>query len=290
MTKACPGRLKSIYRQLLLGAMAFAVSCAAFAQDDGLHFAPRGLLFRPLAANTLEPRMGVQSHLNDGRLRLDIGNSADVLAWTLAGNMMTAGTDFFTWTSLRREKNFHFPVEAVDYLFGVNVNYAAPLSPDDLLSTRLRISHISAHLVDGSYEKPEMEWREQLLPRVYSREFFDLVVSVERRHSVRLYAGMQYIYHVDPVTLGKWAFQCGTEFAFPSDSQEWCTPYVAYDFKLANIYAFAPSHTLQAGLILGHRDATGVNIFFSWFSGNNQHGEYFDRRWEYWGPGFSVNF
>ncbi len=36
--------------------------------------------------------------------------------------------DFFTFSNLRSEDNFKFPVDAIDYMFGVNFNLKKKLS------------------------------------------------------------------------------------------------------------------------------------------------------------------
>jgi hypothetical protein len=89
---------------------------------------PGDLNIQPFTSNFLEPRMGVffQSGKND--LRLDIGASKDIARFTgNNGTLFSIGADFFTYTRLRGEADFHFPVDAVDYLFGLNAGYKIPL-------------------------------------------------------------------------------------------------------------------------------------------------------------------
>ena len=40
---------------------------------------------------------------------------------------LSFGADLFTYTLLRSQSDFHFPVDAVDYLFGVNFGYVENL-------------------------------------------------------------------------------------------------------------------------------------------------------------------
>jgi hypothetical protein len=198
------------------------------------------------------------------------------------------GADFFTWTALRRDVHFHFPVDAVDYLFGVNASLRHQTSDDVVLGARLRLSHISAHLVDGSYSKADAAWRDARLPRVYSREFLDLACSATLRDAVRPYVALQYVYHIDPAFLGKFALQAGLEVA-PAVN-EWLRPYAAYDIRLAKIGAYAASHSAQIGARFITRNGAGLDLFLSWYSGYSEHGEYYDIRWSRWGPGFTVTF
>jgi hypothetical protein len=251
------------------------------------------LIFQPLIANFLEPRIGITRLVNEQRLRLDIGNSVDlitILPDSAGTYILALGADFFTWSSLRQTANFHFPVDAVDYLFGMNASYAGKLHDDLTLVGRFRWSHISAHLVDGSYEKASMEWRDGRLPRVYSREFFELIAAVRYRDILRLYAGGQFLYHVDPSSLGQLGLEWGMEVTSSSFLFSWMHPYFAYDCRLVETNVFSTEHSVQAGLLCGAKRGTNLNIFLAFYQGFSQHGEYYDVRWSYWGPGFSISF
>ena len=92
-----------------------------FADETGFSFYSGPLVIQPYTANTFEPRLGTIWELNHNRIRLDIGNSIDLIQYRFADKtkLLTIGNDFFTYTMLVGEKNFHFPVIAVDYLFGM---------------------------------------------------------------------------------------------------------------------------------------------------------------------------
>lgn len=251
------------------------------------------LLFAPLIAHHLEPRVGMSRLVEEERLRLDIGNSIDILRWNdvLDGASLAAGADFFTWTSLRQEKDFHFPVDAVDYLFGIYASYHRRLDDASSIAARLRLSHISAHLVDGSYVKEEGRWRDGQLPRVYSREFVDLVVAYEYRDWLRAYGGGKYIYHIDPPELGQWSPQAGLEASWLSAFDvPTLHGYVAVDARMLDVEGWDTALNLQLGVKLGAWRGTGVDLFIAYYHGMSQHGEYYDSMWSYWGPGFNIAF
>lgn len=253
---------------------------------------PDRLLFAPLIAYHVEPRVGISRLVEEGRLRLDIGNSIDLLHFKGAyeGDQLTLGADFFTWTSLRQDAAFHFPVDAVDYLFGINTAYRHRLNASSSLSARLRLSHISAHLVDGSYDKSNREWRDGEMPHVYSREFFDIILAYDYSDLLRLYGGGQYIYHIDPADLDKIALQAGIEVAWVDAMESDLHIYTAYDIRLLDSGTMRSAHGLQAGVKFGTWRGSGLNIFVAYYHGPSQHGEYFDRLWSYWGPGLNVDF
>jgi hypothetical protein len=262
------------------------LSTIAYSSETGFSFTSGPLLFKPLAANTFEPRMGLLWHSNNNRLRLDIGNSVDLIQYTFENpkQRLTVGSDFFTYTLLRGEKNFHFPVDAVDYFFGFNVNYLDTLN-SGILSSRLRLSHISAHFVDGHFDGTSGIWKDGLNPRVYSREFFDLAIGFSPMEDFRGYIGVVYLWHVDPTTLPKFNGYIGGEYHL--QFSEIFNGYSAYQFTATGLL---PMHELQIGTKIGNWNGRGTKLFFIYHSGNSIHGEYHDRKDEYSGLGFNVDF
>lgn len=255
-------------------------------QDTGFSLYSGPLLFKPLVANTFEPRIGLIWHVNNNRLRLDIGNSVDLLQYRYENpkQLMTIGSDFFTYTLLRGEKNFHFPVDAVDYLFGFNLNFTDTL-PNGILSSRFRLSHISAHFVDGHYDGTTGLWRDGLSPRVYSREFFDLTIAYEPTELIRGYIGSVYVFHIDPTTLPQFYGYIGGEI-----HKELLLSLHAFGAYQLTVTGVRPRHEAQFGGKIGEWNGRGVQLFFAYYYGNSIHGEYYDRKDEYSGVAFNIDF
>ena len=168
---------------------------------------PNGLAIHPFEANLLEPKLGFTFRTNSNQLWLNIGNSFDLLHIKDNSDTYSFGADLFTWTLLNREENFHFPVIAVDYLFGVNFGYITK-AHNYSMGARLRVSHISAHFVDGHFDGALQKWKEGMNPRVYSREFVELL-GFYSFATLRVYAGGTYLFHVDPSTIGRGILQTG---------------------------------------------------------------------------------
>ena len=267
-------------------ALVLLAASTLFSRDSGLSFYSGPLVFKPLVANTFEPRVGLIWHINDNRLRLDIGNSIDLVQYGFdhSYRSLTLGADFFTFTQLKGESNFHFPVDAVDYLFGFNVNYKDTLR-NGILSSRLRLSHISAHFVDGHYDNATRVWKDGLTPRVYSREFLDLAIAYEPARQLRGYVGSIYLWHVDPPTLPKYLAYCGGEL-----HDELLTSLHGYAAYQCTVTGKRPRHEIQIGGKIGDWNGRGTQIFFTYYYGNSIHGEYHDRKDEYSGIGFNVDF
>ena len=289
---------KMILLRSLLPAIIF-LSLTAFSQEhpdsvciNQLSFVPYGLLFKPLVADTYEPRDGMLAEAGKNRLRLDIGNSIDLLQYRFAGDssFLSMGTDFFTYTLLRGEQNFHFPVDASDYFFGINFNYKKSLSAG-ILSSRLRISHISSHFVDGHYDNTVGAWKDSRPPIVYSREFLDGVLALEPlslNNDVRIYAGATYLFHVDPKNLARFMGDAGLEYHYKVWSNMYT--YIAYQATVLKISGTSVRHNIQAGEKIGSWDGRGLNLYASYFSGYSIHGEYYNVKDNYFALGFLIDF
>jgi hypothetical protein len=280
---------------LLLSLVCAAAPLRAGNETDtpgDLHFVASGLLFRPLVANTFEARVGILERMNHEALRLDIGNSIDLIQYGdhATGRAIAMGVDFFTFTKLRSETNFHFPVDAVDYLFGINFSGELPTTAGPL-AVRLRISHISAHMVDGHFEWTYWKWRDGRNPQIYSREFVDLTVAWEPSvldRDARFYFGAIPVFHIDPSTLPKLSWYCGGEYH--RSVTDVIDVYAAYQPTLLNINGWSVRHEAQAGIKVGNWNGRGVNIYYGYFSGKSIHGEYFDVYEHYTSLGMNFEF
>lgn len=273
------------YRILLAVALFSTVAAA-----QSYKIFPGELNIQPLTSNFLEPRMGVffQSGQND--LRLDIGASKDIFHNDLANSLtLSAGADFFTYTRLRGESDFHFPVDAVDYLFGLNLGLKKKFSAGNEAGMRLRLSHISAHFVDGHYDGTSKQWRDQRFPIVYSREFIELM-GYYRFSDLRVYGGVTHLFHVDPENIEPWILQAGFDSYISSLSFNNFYPFISYDYKLAYTTAYNSNHTAQFGIKFGKPQGSGIRLVFTLYSGKNVHGEYYELNDEYFSTGITVDF
>ena len=158
---------------------------------------PDELNIQPFTANHLEPKAGFDYLTGNSNILLNVGTSADIFQYTTNNNkVLSFGADLFTFTKLRSEKEFHFPVEAIDYLFGVNAGYKIENNNCEY-GARFRLSHISAHFVDGQYDYAKNIWRNGINPHTYSREFLELF-PYYKINSLRVYTGLTYLFHVNP--------------------------------------------------------------------------------------------
>jgi len=262
------------------------ITSSTFAQTSYEWF-PDNLNIHPFTANFLEPKTGFSFMLGKSAIRLDIGTSSDFISYYKDNSVFSFGADLFTYTRLRGEKEFHFPVETIDYLFGVNAGYKV-INKDDEYGARFRLSHISAHFVDGHFDYAIYDWRNGRIPRVYSREFIELFPYYKYR-GVRVYAGLTYLLHTSPKVFGKGIYQFGFDYYAHDLIACNVSPFAAFDFKLSKIKSFTGSNILSAGIKFGKPFSKGFTIFASYFSGSSIHGEYFDYKENYGTIGFNID-
>ncbi len=160
-------------RSVIILVLISFIKINSFAQTTNEWF-PADLNIQPFVAHFLEPKTGFQYLFEIEKVRIDIGTSQDIIHWKQDYQTFSFGADFFTYTRARSESDFKFPVETIDYLFGINGGYKYKTEKKEW-GARLRFSHISAHLVDGYYDSETQTWLDNRQPFVYSREFFELI-------------------------------------------------------------------------------------------------------------------
>lgn len=248
---------------------------------------PDKLNIRPFTANFLEPKAGAMFALNQNKIRLDIGMSQDIVHLKYPFYTLSFGADLFTYTRLRSTENFKFPVETIDYLFGLNAGYKRIID-DNEIGLRFRFSHISAHLVDGQFDEQTNQWREERNPFVFSKEFIE-IFPYYRMNSLRIYAGLTYIFHIIPSEIKKGIYQIGFDYYVLPLSTELFTPFAGYDFKLNGTESYFGNNTITAGLKFGNWDEKGLSIHFTYISGNSVHGEFYNIKENYANIGFNLD-
>lgn len=256
-----------------------------FPQSQKVWF-PDNLNIQPFTANVIEPKAGFEFLLAKSEIRLNAGTSRDFYKVMDENSSLSFGVDFFTYSLLRSERDFHYPVDAIDYLFGLNAGYKIK-DEDKEYGFRFRLSHISAHFVDGHFDYGKNSWRNGRLPQVYSREFIEIFPFI-KFESLRFYTGFTYIFNVTPENLGKEIYQAGFDYYLPDADFGICSPFVAYDFKLSKIEKLFGSNSFVLGVKFGHYESKGFSIRFSYLSGKSIHGEYYDVDEKYFSIGFNI--
>ena len=115
-----------IFKSIFLLVLFSSISFAQWQHD----LFPSDLNIQPFTANILEPKAGFLFSMDNNKLRLDISTSRDIVKWYDDDETISIGADLFTFTRLRSTDNFKFPVETIDYLFGLNAGYKKQLSDE----------------------------------------------------------------------------------------------------------------------------------------------------------------
>jgi hypothetical protein len=248
---------------------------------------PSDLNIKPFTANILEPRAGFSYLTNLDKLELNIGTSSDIYKVITDNATLSFGADMFTFTRLESENDFKFPVQTIDYFFGINSGYKI-VSNCSEYGFRIRLSHISTHLADGSFNKSTGEWNNGTEPFVYSREFIDVFPFYEVG-TLRGYVGLTYLFHVIPDVFGREIYQVGFDYYLTSMPVKVFTPYIAYDFKLAKIDKYTGNNVIDAGIKFGKYDKKGFSIYYSYSSGKSIHGQYYNLNENYSSIGVNLD-
>ena len=246
-------------------------------------------VFEPTRASIFEPRVGFIKNTNNKFLRLDIGAGFDLIGYNEKGARYSFGVDAFTFSNLRAESNFKFPVDAIDYFFGINFNYGKILTDGLYFGSRLRVSHISSHLQDGHiYERTDTIFT----PLTYSREFIDAAGVLDyylKRTLIRNLLAVNVLFSSIPDDFGVLSIQYGFEVQYYIN--EILSLYFSNDLRLATVKDKTNlNENLEAGIRIGEFNSRGVNIFFTYYDGQDYKGQYYDCYLNYKAIGMSVDF
>ena len=249
------------------------------------------------------PRIGGASEKGGEEVRLEIGGSLPL--WSRLDSTDTEdptpalefGVDFFTWSRLRSEPNFKFPVEAIDYYFGLYGGYALGNVGRFRLLADLRIAHISAHLVDGERRFATAGFR----PFVYSREFFDAAVTLHQdigpvvrdgrrdfRGRLRGTLGARYLFHTLPDTLGRLTPSFSVDGAWQLTESLPLTLHGGYRLAINQEHDTMLEHSIRGGLKFAALHRNGISLHGSYYRGRSTYGQYSWEVEEYGAIGFSI--
>lgn len=261
---------------LLIGLALFSFNAKVYSQSE-IYFIQSSELFRPVQASVFESKIGLSTNINQENLKLDIGASVDLVGLKNKSYSVSMGAEFFTFSNLRKENDFKFPVDAIDYYFGVSFNYKKELNPISIISSRLRIAHISSHFEDG-HKYPVTDTI--FTPVVYSREFIELAgiydYKIRPFFVLRTMLGVNFLMHSIPDDFGKVSLQIGNELRYSFNKN--FGVYLSNELRSASVKGNSLfNESFEAGLNIGGFDNRGINIFYSLYNGQDYKGQYYDK-------------
>lgn len=262
----------------------------------GFSLFPSGLQFAPLRADIQEARIGIFKFLNNSGMKVDVGNSIDLLRYSTSDRdvRFTVGIDFMAYAFTTGREGLRLQIDAIDGFFGGNIS-ATKGRPGGDVQARLRILHHSAHLVDGAYSITSNGWVDNRQPIPFTQDFGELTLA-HRVHSeigtIRYYGGISYATLVRPADVQRLAYMAGIEIAKPIGSLliQPANLYAVYHVSLTGTPAYAASHQIQIGMKFGEWYEKGPTIFLAYYSGRNMFGEYYFEQLSTIGMGFTVEF
>jgi len=263
-------------------------------------FLPDGLHFLPLRANNQEAKLGVLYYPENANLKVDIGNSMDLLSFQFpeSNSKLNFGIEFMAYASVIGYQQLRMQIDAIDGFFGGSASYSKPIS-DNLLSLRLRFIHNSAHLVDGNYwvnPYPRI-WSKPGGPIPFTRDFAELIaantVNLENYH-LRYYGGGAFIARIRPAVLKRFSatagFEINSEKIITTLFDKPVNVFLAHNICYAGLPDYSFTNQSQLGIKFGKWESKGILFYLSFFSGNNMFSEYFDEEINKFGIGFTVDF
>lgn len=270
-----------------------------FSQNEyNFIFLPGGLNFMPLKANNQEARLGILYYTSTTNLKVDIGNTVDLLSFEFnnSNTRLTAGIEFMTYAFSKSYAEKRLQISAVDGFFGGNFSYSNQFEESKLLA-RFRIIHNSAHLVDGSYDAEKDVWIDGKEPIPFTKDFGEITVAHQiyfKTAVLKYYGGLSYAALVRPDELKRYNFHVGFEAAtanilgkvFNNDANL----FLADHFFLDGTNKYSGSNQLMAGMKFGGWDKKGIVIYASYYSGRDMFSSYYDRKISKFGIGFFIDF
>jgi len=284
---------------IIIIAVTLVFSLKTFSQSNyHFIFLPGGLNFIPLKANNQEARLGVLYYTSTTNLKVDIGNTVDLIsvATNDSQTRFAAGIEFMTYAFSKSYAGKRLQISAVDGFFGGNISFSKQFDKNSLLA-RFRIIHNSAHLVDGSYDADNDAWIDGKKPVPFTKDFGEITIAHKVHFDnamVKYYGGMSYATLVRPEELKRYNFHAGFEATVPNIFGKVlnndASLFLAEHFFLDGTAKYTGSNQLIAGMKFGSWDKKGIVIYAAYYSGRDIFSSYYDRRISKFGIGFSVDF
>jgi hypothetical protein len=249
-------------------------------------FLPGGLLFSPLLADPMWPRIAasLRYYIDEDDLSeigaVSLGESIPLYRW--------AGPEQHLW---------EIGVQAtVLSLFDLNTSSADLLTTDYFAALFLgwrsgqfaglaRLFHQSAHMGDELGERG-------VARRDFSAEGIDLKLSADLPLGFRVYGGAGYLIRRDPESFDPWSLQAGFEFRSPWRAWQVLRPVAAIDLQSRDEHDWHVALSLRAGVQFDSVQVFGRNLQFlaEYYVGDAREGQFITREVQYVGAGIYFSF
>jgi len=228
--------------------------------DLAIKLLPKGRLFRLTFSDPREIRMGL-SIQGDSQIHATVGNYFSILGLGYSDtrpffHMGLEGAGYFTM----RQEDKRFPLETADGLLGAYFE-----AQSGSFQGQFRLTHISAHLADGSNKTPI----------AYSREFAVLRLGFVPQEELQLYTGIHYLINTVP-QVRPWTFQLGGNYFLPLDVS--LVPFIGFDLKWREENNTNPSSQVLLGLALNNPPQAyrSFRLYYAYYTGADPRGQFFN--------------
>ena len=279
-----------------------SVITAQTGQDESskfqFEFLPQGLHFIPLRANIDEAKMGVLMYPKDWHLKVDIGNSIDILKFSFTDNVISIGAEFMAFAYVTSYQEFRLQIDELDGFFGGNLTYTKKISHGELF-TRFRIIHNSSHLADGHWDWYTHAWKDNKIPYAFGRDYAEIAVGhilPTEKFLFRYYGSASYAFHQNAggKPLKKSMFGMGVEISSPNyigkvfnnDTNIFFAGHINFE----GIPKYVGDQNYMLGLKFGDWNGKGILIYGSYYTGGDLFNQYFTDRVHRFGFGFAFEF
>lgn len=262
-------------------------------------FLPDSLHFYPLRGGNDEARMGLVFYPENLNLKVQIGNSTDVLSFAFDGykKKITVGAEFMAYGSVRTYKDYILQIDAIDGMFGGNISYSN-LMDDGRFFIRFRFIHHSAHLVDGHWDSEVGNWIERI-PNSFGKDFAEIIFSNEKNYKdnlLRYYGGGNFAVHINTQNkiLKRYVAKAGFEIVqkniFGKVFNKDGNGFLLYNIHTMTTETTMLNHHIQLGYKFGYWYDKGISFYLAYYNGSNPFSQYFENRVENFGIGFNIDF
>ncbi len=262
-------------------------------------FLPPGLNFMPLRAGIDEARMGLLYYTANRNMKVDIGNSFDLLEFNLSNQEnITIGAEFMAYAYVTDYLQYRLQIDAIDGFFGGNIIYSREVNNGRWIG-RFRYIHNSSHLVDGHWNSVTNKWINNIKPTAFGNNYADILLARELgfyKYAFRYYGGMSLSTGMDTKTklLKRFSYKSGFEFAIKNFFGNFLNRneniFFAVNVDLKGIPKYILNQHYVAGIKLGNWDGKGFSFYFSYYNGGDIFNQYFQTRISRFGIGFTFDF
>ncbi len=264
--------------------------------QTGLEIFPDSKSFKSLIANMHEAKFGLTHSFVNGDLKVDIGNSTDLINYRFDScNSLALGIEFYAYALATDYSEYRLQIDALDGFFGGYAVYSHKYDSSSA-DLRFRFTHNSAHLVDGHWDRKKKTWINNDIPIAFTKDNAELTFALNKKYSgfeMRSYVLSSYAVLVRPAELKKFNFAAGTEIKIPALFGKFIGTnaglLLAYDLSVTGLPEYVGCNSLIAGIDLDNGRGKGVLFYFSYYKGRNYFSEYYYKGMENFGLGFRVN-